>query len=109
MTRGQVIELANSYAPAEHIFGTAKFISELKDASAGNFWQHEFQFTSTSYITEFDKQLLLNTGAVVLYTDLRTLVLYKNDVFNNAPMVISIKSNNEISEISFTQNSLNVL
>lgn len=107
--RNQILEIAKSFGPAEHIIGTAKFISDLKDSNAGEYWLHEFQFTSTSYITEYDKQSLKNTGAIVLFTDLKTLVFYHNDIFSNGPMTLGIKSNNEISEVNFSINSLRVL
>ena len=109
ITRNQILQLANSYSSYEHIIGSAKFISELKDVNAGDFWQHEFQFTSTSYVTEFDKQMLKNTGAIIFVTDLNTLVLYHNDVFSNAPLQCGIKSNNEITEVNFSHQSLRVL
>lgn len=109
ITRNQILELSNSFGPTEHIIGTAKFISEQKDSNAGQFWTHEFQFTASSYITEYDKQELKNTGAIVLITDLRTLLFYQNDIFSNSSMTLVIKSNNEISEVNFSINSLRVL
>ncbi len=109
INRDQILELANSYSPADHIIGTAKFISELKDSNAGDYWQHEFQYTASSYVTEYDKQLLRRTGAIVLYTDLRILLFYFNDVFSNAPLKLGVKSNNEISEVNFSTMSLGVL
>lgn len=109
INREQILELANSYSSAGHIIGTAKFISELKDSSAGEYWQHEFQYTASSYVTEYDKQLLKRTGAIVLYTDLRILLFYFNDVFSNAPLTVGVKSNNEISEVNFSTMSLGVL
>lgn len=108
-TRNQILQLANSFSPEDHIIGTAKFISELKDANAGEYWTHEFQYTSSSYVTEYDKQKVKNTGAIILVTDLRTLVFYQNDVFSNAPFTIGLKSNNEISEVNFSITSLAVL
>ncbi|MFC4688638.1 hypothetical protein ACFO4P_16980 [Epilithonimonas pallida] len=109
ITRNQILDLAESFSPFEHTIGTAKFISEKKTVAAGEFWSHEFQFTSTSYVTEFDKQFIKKTGAVVIYTDLRTLVMYQNDIFSNAPLVSSVKSNNEITEVNFSISSLFVL
>ena len=108
-TRNQILQLANSFPSEDHIIGTAKFISELKDANAGEYWNHEFQFTSSSYVNEYDKHKIKYTGAIVLVTDLRTLVFYENDVFSNAPFTIGIKSNNEITEVNFSLMSLAVL
>lgn len=109
ISRNEILVIADSFSDFEHVIGTAKFISEQKFVNAGSFWTHEFQFTSSSYVSGYDNDLLSKVGAIVIYTDQRTLVMYQNDYFSNSPLEYKIKSNNDLTEVNFSMSSVNIL
>lgn len=97
--------IAKSIQPIDHIIGTAKMMSEEKDVAAGKYWENQFRFSVVGYVDEEFVKLIRSSGAVLIYTDLRILHMYKNDVFVNAPLKSEIKSNEDISEIEFSISS----
>lgn len=107
--RDEIITAAETHPEFPHIIGTPKFISDEKLTDAGSHFEHQFAFSVPSYTTENDLAILRNAGAVVIYTDLRTLVIYANDIFNNAPLKFSVKSNNEVTDVELTRESLYLL
>lgn len=108
-TRDAILAIAKNYKDYKHIIGSAKMITEEKDSNAGEYSIHQFAFSKISYIDDNERRLLKATGAIVINTDLRVLVMYSNDIYQNAPIKSIIKSNEDVSEITFTQQSLNSL
>ena len=108
-TREEIIEVAMSFSEFPHIIGTPKFVSDEKLTDAGSKFEHQFSFSVSSYATEDFLSILRNAGAVVIYTDLRTLVIYQNDVFSNVPLKFSVKSNNDVTDVELTRESLYLL
>lgn len=108
-TRDQIITIAEMQPEFPHIIGTPKFVTNEKLTDAGSKFEHQFAFSVPSYTNETDLAILRNAGAVIIYTDLRTLVIYHNDVFSNAPLKFSIKSNNEVTDVELIRESLYLL
>ena len=100
--RGDIINLGEGLPEYSHTIGTAKFLTEEKDASAGPYFENQFRFSFPSYINASQLSEIKKAGAILLYADTgRILVLYQNDVFSNGSLKSSIKSNDEITEVEF--------
>lgn len=108
-SRAEIITAAESHPEFPHIIGTPKFVTEEKINSSGRYFIHQFGFSVPSYTTDADLAIIRNAAAVVIYTDTRTLVLYANDVFSNTPIQFNIKSNADVTDVSLTRQSINIL
>ena len=100
--RADILNLATDLPEYSHTIGTAKFLTEEKDSTAGPYFENQFQFSFPSYINDSQLSEIKKAGAILLYADTgRILVLYQNDVFSNGKLKSSIKSNDEITEVEF--------
>lgn len=108
-SREEIILAAQNHPEFSHIVGSPKFITEEKLTDAGRYYVHQFVFSVPSYTTESEMEIIRNAGAVVIYTDVRTLVLYANDIFNNASLKFTAKSNHDVTDYELSRESLFLL
>ena len=109
MTNADLDVIAEVLPAEDHIVGTAKLMSEEKDSNAGKYFENQFKFAVVSLVDDTYKRKIRQAGAIIVYTDLRTLYFYTNDVFSNAPMQSNIKSNEDVTEVEFSLQSINCL
>lgn len=107
MLKADIQNLARKDNEMYYTPGSASFVEEYKNSTAGGSWSFEFGFTFPGPITEEKSKQIIEAGAVVMFSESdRVIVVHHNDIFRNAPIKPEIQSNAQKTVIKYSFNSL---
>lgn len=103
MLNSAIINLATPANEMYYTPGTAAYTEDYKT----DYWEIEFGFSFPGKITDALSDQIIGTAAIVLKTDSgRNILIYKNDVFSNAPLIPQIQSNFQKTIVKYGINTL---